>query len=226
MRKHRLVSYIILGVIIAAVLIAARYLLPGFDTEFIRNYIIALGSWSYVVFVFLVVISIPLPIPSTPIVLAGGFLYGTFLGSSLALVGNAFGASIAFFIIKKYGKPLLVKLVDKHHIQHFNKIFKSKGNLAALISFAIPLFPSDAVAMLLGLTKMRYHTFLFITIIGHIPRYLILNSLGEDLLVGFSIKTVIMLLAGLVFVLIAAYREKLKKLFFKELREVEREVGL
>ena len=225
-QKHRWVVNLILSMVFVTLFVVVKLFLPDFNIQIIHDFIVSLGNWSYVIFVLLLMGSIPLPIPSTQIVLAGGYVFGTILGSVLALLGNALGATLAFFLIKRYGRRLLVKLVDKHHIQHFSKIFKSKGNMAALISFAIPLFPSDAVAMLLGLTRIKYSTFLFIVIIGHIPRYLILNSLGEDILLGFSIKTVIMMLAGLVFVLIAAYREKLKKLFFKELREVEKEMGV
>jgi len=191
--------------------------------EFVRDYLISFGHWGYLMYVVLILLSIPLPIPSTPIILAGGYVYGMIVGTILALIGAIIGGTIAFYLVRFYGKPLLEKLVDKHHIDHFNHIFKKRGSIAALISYAIPLFPSDTINLILGLTRMKYLTFLFLVIIGHIPRYLIVNSLGEDLYAGFTIKTLIMIIAAIIFVLIAAFRERIKKIIFKELRELEDE---
>ena len=226
-KKFRIKGYIISFLIIIILLFLSQYFsnLKNFTSpEYVRDYLISFGHWGYLVFIFLILISIPLPIPSTPIILAGGYVYGMILGTILALIGAIIGGSIAFYLVRIYGKPLLEKLVDKHHINHFNHIFKKRGSVAALISYAIPLFPSDTINLILGLTRMKYLAFLFLVIIGHIPRYLIVNSLGEDLYTGFTIKTLIMIIAGIIFVLIAAFRERIKKIIFKELRELEDEV--
>jgi uncharacterized membrane protein YdjX (TVP38/TMEM64 family) len=78
--------------------------------------------------------------------------------------------------------------------------------------------------MILALSSIRYHTFLLLLIIGHIPRYLILNLIGRDLYAGFTTQTIVVILAGGVLLLIAVFREPLKRLMFKELKEVEHEV--
>lgn len=224
--KHRLAGYITLAVIILAVVLLS-FLFPGLrqfaDPEYVRNYLISLGGWGYVMFVVLLVASIPLPIPSAPVSLGGGYVYGIWIGTLLALLAVVLGSAISFFLTRKFGEPLLEKMVDKHHIVHFNHIFKKRGATAALIAFAIPVFPSDAVYLLLGLTRMKYHLFLLLVLIGHIPRFLIINTIGNDLHTGLSLRTVVMLIAGALFILITLFRERIKKLLFKELKEVERE---
>ena len=131
--------------------------------------------------------------------------------------------SISFYLVRIFGEPLLEKLVDQHHLHHFNHIFKKKGLLAAFISFAVPLFPNDTVALILGFTNIPFLTFLFILILGSIPRALIVVSIGGDLFTGFTIRTLILIIIGALFVLSAIFREKLKLIFFKELRELEEE---
>lgn len=190
----------------------------------IRSLLLGFGIWGYLVYILLLIIIIPLPTPSTPVILAGGYVYGIFVGTLLSLVGAMAAGTVAFYAARYFGRPLIQKLVDKHHIKYFNHLFQRRGNAAALTSYAIPLFPSDILNLLLGITKMKYRTFITLVLIGHIPRYLIINSLGDDLFAGFSIKTLIFLIAGAVFILIAIFREKIKRALFKEMNELEHEL--
>ena len=228
-QKHRYLGYGVLGLIII-LLFALTYFFPNLkdfaSPTFVREYLLGFGIFSYPIFVLLLLVAVPLPIPSTPIILAGGYLYGTVLGSVLALIAVLIGSSISFLLIRTYGQPLLEKLVDKHHIDHFHHIFKKHGWIIAFISYVVPIFPSDCVSALLGLTKIRYRMFLLLVIAGHIPRFLIVNSLGEDLHLGFTFKTAIVLILTLALILIAVFREQIKKFLFKELKVLEKEVKI
>ena len=225
-QKHRIGSYIVL-VLVLLMLAASTYYFPDLkqfaSPDFIREYLLGFGLLSYPIFILLLLLAVPLPIPSSPIIVAGGFLFGTFLGTALAVFSVAIGASISFLLVRFYGRPLLEKFVDKHHIEHFHFLFQKRGPTLAFISYLVPIFPSDAVSLILGLTKMRYRQFIVLVILGHIPRYLIVNSLGEDLFLGFSMKTVFVLILLVFLILVALFREKIKKYFFKELHELEAE---
>tara|TARA_Y100000310_G_scaffold343816_1_gene453268 strand:+ start:1829 stop:2524 length:696 start_codon:yes stop_codon:yes gene_type:complete len=228
-QKHRIISYLVLGIVVA-ILMAVYFIFPDIKNfaspDFVREYLLGFGIWSYPIFMLLLIVAVPLPLPTTPIALGGGYLYGTLQGSLLSLIAVVIGSTISFYLVRFYGQPLLEKLIDKHHLEHFQHIFKKRGATAAFISYVIPIFPSDCVSLFLGLTKMKYRTFLFIVILGHIPRFLIINSLGDDLLSGFSWITLIVILAALLLILIAIFREKLKLIFFKELQELEKGLKL
>ncbi len=226
MHKHRWKGYVVLGLIIAA-LITLNLFFPGLrqfaSPEFVRDYLLSLGNWAYVMYIIIFLLSIPLPIPSLPIAMVGGYVFGFFVSLILTLVAAIIGASISFLLIRRYGEPLLERMVSKHHIIHFNHIFKARGINGAIIAYAIPVFPSDALNFLLGMTKIRYHTFLLIAVLGSIPRYLIVNSLGDDLHIGFTSKTVFTLIFAITFVIITVFRERIKKIVFKELHTLEKE---
>ncbi|MBI4980894.1 VTT domain-containing protein [Candidatus Woesearchaeota archaeon] len=164
-----------------------------------------------------------MPIPSTPIVFAGGYVYGTLVGSILAVIATVIGAAISFYLVRKFGEPLLELLMNKRHLEHFNHLFKKRGVSIALISYIVPVFPSDIVGLLMGLTKIRFHTFLAVAIVGNIPRCFVLNALGSDVYTGFTVKTFLLLVLVLIFAVMAIFREKLKRLMFRELRELEHE---
>lgn len=225
--KHRFKGYVVVVSIILLFILLQSYLptIRQFASpEFIREYLLTLGNWGYLAYVIIFLLSIPLPIPSTPVAIAGGYVYGIILGTVLTMVAAIIGASIAFFLIRKYGEPLLQKMVSRKHIEHFNHIFQRRGINGAILAYAIPVFPSDSINFILGLSNMRFHTFLFVTIVGNIPRYVLVNALGQELFTGFSVKTIIVPLLTTLYLLIAIFREKVKGLLFKELKELEGEV--
>src|SRR3989338_4769078 len=222
--RHRAAAYfaIVLVVLVFMVFVPTLPFLEKLTSgEFLRNYLRDSGWQGYMMFVVLFLSSIPLPIPSSPLILAGGYVYGVVIGSLLSLVGMVIGASISFFLIRRFGKPLLEKMVDSVHIAHFNHLLAKRGPMIALISYAVPLFPTDAVHLILGLTKIRYVTFLGILIVGHIPRFFIMNTLGNDLHAGFTLRTAFILVGAFVFVFVAIFRKQIKHILFKELRFVE-----
>lgn len=225
--KHKIISYSILATIILIVAVSS-YFSPQikelFNPSNIRHFLLSLGFWGYFAFIGLIIISVPTPAPSTPIILAGGYVYGTWMGVLLALIAGALGGTIAFYLARWYGKPLISRLVDNHHIVHFNHLFKKRGDSVAFISFAIPIFPSDVLTFLLGLTSIGYWRFMAIMNVAHIPRYFIIAILGNDFFGGITTRTIIIFAVAIVFVFIAIFRERLKKLLFKELRVFEKDV--
>ncbi len=225
---HRKKGYIIL---IAACIIFFA-ILPFFfedlkqyaSPQYAREQLLEAGSWGYLLFIGLLILSIPLPIPSMPVILAGGYVYGTLFGSIITYVGIVLGASISFFLVRKLGRPLLERMVEKHHIVHFNHILKKRGLPAIFLAFMIPIFPSDTLYLLLGLTRISYLVFLFMIVIGSIPRIFLINSLGSDLYTGISVSSIWIIVGSAILMLVAIFRERIKRLLFKELREVEHDV--
>lgn len=226
-QKHRLISYLILGFILLVLAVFAYFYWPSLkqftSPSYIREYLFGLGIWGYLMFAFLLFLSVPLPIPSMPVAVLGGYLYGAFWGTILGLIAMILGSIVSFYLVRIYGLPLLEKLVDKHHIVHFSRVLQKRGNVGILISYAIPIFPEDALSLILGLTNIKFLTFLVLVIFGNIPRFILLNSLGDDLSVGLSWRTAFVFLLAIVFLLIAIFRKPIKRLLFKEIRSLEKE---
>ena len=153
--RHRVKALIIILLIVTAFILTYIFT-PGLDNlsspEYLREYILDLGPLGYVMYVLFVILSIPLPIPTGTLALAGGYIFGTLIGTSLVMVGLVIGASVSFLLVRKFGRPLVEMLVDKRHIIHFNHLFKKRGPVFALIAYMIPIFPSDATDFLLALS--------------------------------------------------------------------------
>lgn len=226
--KHRIWSYIVLFLILAVLLLSAKFWFPGLtkfsSPAFVRDYFINLGAIGYLAFIGLIALSVILPMPSTIMAISGGYVYGVLTGTVLALIGTVLGATVSFYLVRVFGEPLLEKVVSKKNYLHFNHLFKKRGTRIALLSYALPIFPADSLNFLLGLTNIRYAAFLVILILGSIPRYVIVASLGENLWMGITLKSAIILGAAAIFILIALFRERIKLILFKELKEIEKEV--
>ena len=133
------------------------------------------------------------------------------------------GSTISFLLIRRYGRPLLDKLVDRHHIVHFSHLIQRRGLGVLFLCYTLPIFPSDVISLLLGLTHIHIGLFLLMVILGHIPRIILIAWLGEDLQTGLSSISLLVMGGVVLFTLIALFREKIKKILFKELRFVEDE---
>ena len=227
--KRQIISSIILFLFLVLLIVGFVYgpqWMEGHSLEDIRGWVLGFGFLAFAIYILLVTIGVPFNLPTVPLIFLGGFIFGTTVGFFIALIGMILGSTFAFYITRLTGRPLLEALVSKHHINHFSKIFKKRGTTAVLISYTIPVFPTDTLSLFLGLTKMKYHKFLSLVILGRIPRVLMIILLGADLYSGFSIRTLFVALIGTVFVLIAIFRERIKRALFSELRVIKKEVGI
>ncbi len=195
------------------------------STEAIKGYVQDLGIGGHLLFFIVLLLTVPLPIPSLPIIISGGYIYGLVTGTILTIIATIVGSAISFYLVRKLGKPFLERFVEKKQINHFTSIFQKRGTLAIAISYALPFFPADEISFILGLTKIKFRTFMIFCIIGTFPRSLILNYFGRNLTLGLSLENVLLLLVSVIIMSIYIFREKMKIFFFKEIREIEKEAG-
>ncbi|MCK4588866.1 MAG: TVP38/TMEM64 family protein [Nanoarchaeota archaeon] len=224
--KHHIISYIILGIIILALLLLS-FIFPNLKEVLtpsnIKSFILGFGGLALIVYILVLAIAVPAPIPSEPFIFAGGYIFGALLGIPLAFISVVIGSIAYFFLSRWAGRPLLKKMVDQQHLKHFNAIFKKRGKIAVLISYIFPIFPSDSISLFLGTTKISFLSFFLLVVFGHIPRVIIIILLGRYLPTGLSVQNIIIVSLTVILILITFFRHKIKKFLFKEIRELEKE---
>ncbi len=223
--KHRLFVYLLVIVtLISLIFISSTFSFWEnlLSPSYLRSLLLSTGIWGYLIVILLLVLANPLPIPSTPIVIAAGYVYGLVTGTLLSIFATIVGSVVSFLLVRHFGRTLLEEMVSEHQIVHFNHLFKKRGLTLAFISYVVPIFPSDAISALLGLTRTSIRTFIAIVTLGHIPRYLIINTLGSDLFTGLTLRTVLVLIIAGIFILIALFREPIKHFLFKELKKLKK----
>lgn len=155
-----------------------------------------LGLIGPVVIIGLIAIAVIItPIPSAPIALVSGALYGHTFGTVYVVLGALSGALIAFMISRKLGYDYVNK---KLHHKMPQKIVGSQNALMMIVFVTrlAPFISFDVISYAAGLTKLTFSRFFIATLMGIIPISFILAHLGSEVENGEmeSIVTALILL--------------------------------
>jgi uncharacterized membrane protein YdjX (TVP38/TMEM64 family) len=128
------------------------------------------------VYAMLVALSVP---GGAVLTIAGGFLFGTWLGTLCAMIGATLGAAGIFLAARaglggltKRAGPLVAKLEAGFRRDAFSYL---------LVLRLVPIFPFWLVNLVPALVGVKLWTFIGATFIGIIPATVIFASLGNGL---------------------------------------------
>jgi uncharacterized membrane protein YdjX (TVP38/TMEM64 family) len=120
------------------------------------------------------------PIPSLPLDLAAGAVFGPFYGALYAIIGAEIGAIGCFLLARALGRDALSKLlkVDAVFCQ-----MCTDHQLMGLMFLArfIPVFSFDIVSYGAGLTNISLKAFALATLVGMAPPTFALTYLGSSI---------------------------------------------
>lgn len=160
-----------------------------------------LGLLGPLVIILLMAIAIVIsPIPSAPIALVSGALYGHTFGTIYVVIGALSGALLAFMISRKLGYDYINR---KLHHRMPVKIIGSQNTLMMIVFFTrlAPFISFDVISYAAGLTKLTVGRFILATLMGIIPISFVLAHLGSEVKDGEieSIATALLLLGFFTF---------------------------
>lgn len=149
--------------------------------ENIQSFLITYHQFAPFVFILIMalVVVVP-PIPGLPLVMGSSMIFGSFLGGVYSTIGVSLGASIAFGISRKFGRPLVLIFFSNDRVIEFeNKLTVKRQLIALFLMRIIPLAPFDIVSYVAGLTPIKFRYFILITLVGAFPGNLLLTYLGK-----------------------------------------------
>ena len=123
------------------------------------------------------------PIPGNVVALAGGALFGLWIGFVLSTGALIVGSSIAFGLARFYGRPLVERLVPKRIIDKYLDHIAQRHFVLLFGAFLLPFFPDDALSFVSGLSSLRFPVFLALVVIGRPLGMFVANLIGAGLLV-------------------------------------------
>jgi uncharacterized membrane protein YdjX (TVP38/TMEM64 family) len=139
-----------------------------------------LGMWGPFALIGLMVLAVVVsPIPSVPVALAAGALYGHAWGTLYVVLGLELGALAAFGISRLAGHVVLRHLAGRRISVNFAG---SQNALMGLVFFnrLLPLISFDLISYLAGLTALSWWRFAVATLAGIVPvNFLIVHFGGE-----------------------------------------------
>ena len=123
------------------------------------------------------------PIPSLPLDVASGTVFGTFWGTVYSVLGAGTGAVISFFIARGLGREAITRLL-KNDIGFCDLCAERHLFYIILLARLVPVFSFDLVSYGAGLTRISPRYFALATILGMIPPTFLITYFGSSVFSG------------------------------------------
>jgi uncharacterized membrane protein YdjX (TVP38/TMEM64 family) len=191
-----------------------------------REYLLSFGPWSAVVFMLFQVIQVVIAvIPGEPVQLAGGYIFGTAMGTIYSTMGITVGYVIVFFAVKLFGYPLVKKLVPEKEFEKFTILINSpKLETTIFLLFLIPGIPKDILVYIAGLTPINPFIFFLIITVARMPAMIGSSYIGAKIETSeYLIAIIVSTIASVLFVLGFIYKDKIIDLLHKRFHKVRTE---
>jgi len=175
-RKNRLLALIGFPLLLAAIFVPVaifwrdiwRLFTSG---EELRAWVASQGAAAPLVFIAVqalqvIVFVIPGEVPQ----IAGGWLFGTWLGVLYSAFGILLGSSVSFFLARLLGVPFVHALFPKKQVSKIEKLLVSpRSAIVFFLLFVIPGIPKDILCYVAGLSPMRFVFFAGLSFLGRLP---------------------------------------------------------
>ena len=180
----------LLGVVVLLIVAGVTAVVWGFSLgispETLRAWIAGLGVWAPVGFVLLYAVATVAMIPGGFFDLAGGALFGPYLGSGLNLTGGTLGAALSF-LVARYLAQDWAQARAGPRLQGIMRSVDEEGWRFVAFVRLVPIFPYNIVNYLLGLTRIPFHHYILATVVFMAPStvaYTWLGHAGRALVAG------------------------------------------
>lgn len=181
--KYKKYVFMTIGIIFVAI-IAYEYYFKYIDIvrnpKKLKSIITSYGRYGVFVFLILQVSQVvAFFIPGEFVQIAGGYVYGPFLGSIISVIGITFGSIIAYVVSKVLGIAFLYKILSKKRLTFFKKMLDLKNiNSIVFILYLIPGIPKDILAYVCGISRMNLKNFIIYSTLGRLPGIVISSYFG------------------------------------------------
>ena len=160
-----------------------------FNLEIIQNYILQNFFTSIFIFIisysFLIMCNFPF---ASLLSMINGFLFGTWIGGAISIVGGTIGAFCIFLIAKFF----FLNFIKRKFLKKYSYIeyYFNKNDIELMILIRIiPLVPFFIQNLILAGLGAKNNKFFFTTLIGLAPWSFIFGSIGQGLEDIFINKT-------------------------------------
>jgi uncharacterized membrane protein YdjX (TVP38/TMEM64 family) len=109
-------------------------------------------------------------IPGEMVQIAGGYVFGTTLGTLYSVIGTVIGSILVFGASRLLGFGAVKALISRDHLAKFNFLLNNpRAEILMFVMFLIPGFPKDTLLYIAGLTPVKPLQFLLISTIARLP---------------------------------------------------------
>jgi uncharacterized membrane protein YdjX (TVP38/TMEM64 family) len=176
------------------------------DQERVRDWVEGLGAWGpAAIFGLEMAQALVAPVPGQAIEAVSGYLYGPWWGLVFALAGIAAGSTLAFFLARRFGRPLVLRLAGQAATDRLDDLVRRGGAPFFFLIWLLPFAPDDLACLAAGLTAMPARRFLVLMFAGRLPGIAFSVWLGANAL-RFGLPAWAALLAAMALAALLVWR--------------------
>ena len=154
------------------------------DKQAVRNIVESYGMFGPLVFILIQMMqNVFAPVAHYPILLAGGFIFGPYMGFFLNWIGTMLGTCLIVLLARKFGRPLINRMASRRFIKKYDQAIQKLSPYGLFLIYALPVFPDDEITYLIGVSSMPVRSTIFAIMLGKIPGAA-LSFIGNEALGG------------------------------------------
>jgi uncharacterized membrane protein YdjX (TVP38/TMEM64 family) len=185
MNKTSLIQLIVLLVVVAGLLVAARLLPVERQLWDFLAWVQSLGPWGPVALALVYIVATVLMIPGSLLTLGAGFCFRLVVGFITVSIASTLGAVAAFLVGRTFARGLVeARVAGNPNFRALDQAVGAQGFKIVLLTRLSPVFPFNLLNYAFGLTRVRLRDYVLASWIGMMPgtlMYVYLGTLANEL---------------------------------------------
>lgn len=138
-------------------------------------------------------------LPGQFIEIAGGYIYGPWLGTLYSLAGIIIGSVIVFCVAKFLGYRIVKLVASKEQLDKLSFMINSeKSEIGVFILYLIPGLPKDVFTYIAGITPIKASNFFIVMMLGRLPALFGSAYIGSSMQEGNYLAAIIVGVAAVI----------------------------
>lgn len=163
--QKRVLNNLAFPMFVLVTIILFAFILRSLELEAVANAIKDQGVLGWLVFIFFISVSVVFsPVNALIIMPIALISYGLFLAALLTFIGNIIGGTLNFYIARKFGRPMVEKIVGKKLINKVDEFTEVAGWKGFLMLRILGSNYYDYVSYAAGFTNIKEKIYFAITI--------------------------------------------------------------
>lgn len=146
--------------------------------EAVETHVRSFGVWAPIGFVALYGLATVAMVPGSVFDLAGGALWGPYVGSLINLAGGTLGAALAFLVARYVARDWVQVRAGPRTKGIVQSVDADGWKFVAFVRI-VPIFPYNVMNYLLGLTHIAFHHYILATIVFMSPATVVYTYIGH-----------------------------------------------
>jgi uncharacterized membrane protein YdjX (TVP38/TMEM64 family) len=180
--------------IIAAIIIAFRFLPVSEWLRAFQTYVRGLGALGYIVYIVVYAICVVAFVPASILTLGAGAIFGFIGGTIVVVIGATIGATLAFLLARTVMRKRIEKMTAANEkFRALDRAIASEGmKIVFLVRLAV-VFPFTYINYAFGVTAIPLWRYVVATFLGIIPAtaaFVFASSVATNAAIGQTTKAI------------------------------------